>query len=246
MEKQQINIQLKEYNNKSRKGLYIYIKAHKKPSRLYKYYGETGEIEATKKYYEDRYIKKKPLARSQQAYKKVYINKIQGIKPKKRTSITRQADAYLKKVSKQKTIETRIKKGIAKVKISNPHKAPPSTIKKGLKKLLGQLVYDKQLVEILTTEVNLEKIKHRFEYTLILKNEKKQAMTTIHKFNQTPQKTIQEIKNTIKGGEQIDTSRPYNNVIETLTARKWVQPTNYTGKQGKITSTELTITFRKG
>lgn len=242
----EIKISLKEYNNKGRKGLYISIKAKGKPLRLYKYTGTNTEIDATKKYYEDRYIKNKPLAKSQQTYKKTYEQAYTKEKPKQkqRLKIYRQANQYISKIRKQRTLNQIIKSGIAKVTLENVHKKGNYEMKEAIKKLLYQVVLDPQLVEILTQEQNLEKIKHRFEYTLNIKNDKQETVLIMNKFNITPQRVLNEIKQSIEEGEDISHAGSKSTTARKLKTYNWKILNQYE-KEGKLNSTTLLMTFRK-
>lgn len=244
--KLEMKIGLREYNNKSRKGLYISIKAKGKPQRLYKYTGTQTEIDATKKYYEDKYIKNKPLARSQQTYKKTYEQAITKQKPKdkKRISIYRQANQYINKIRKQRSLDEIIRTGIAKATIENPHKKGNYEMKETIKKLLYQIVLDPQLVEILSQENNLEKIKHRFEYTLNIKNEKAETTLIMNKFNENPQKVLNQIKESIQQGENISHAGSKSTTARKLKNYNWKILNQYL-KEGNLQSTSLLITFRK-
>lgn len=242
-----INISLKEYNNKSRKGLYIYIKANRRPSRIYKYKGTNTEIDATKKYYEDKYIRKKPLAKSRISYTKAYEESIDKIKSKSRERIRvrRQADQYISRIKKQRPIDKSIRSGVAKIILESPEKKNSFEMKNTIKKLLRQVVLDKDLIEILAQDQNLEKIKHRFEYQLNIRNEKDETVMTMNKLNENPNKAMTQIKNSITEGEDVS-----NGFSKTQTARKfennnWKFLNDNTNKGGKIKRTTLVLIFRK-
>ena len=56
-----ITVNIKNYNNKTRKGDYIYIKAPQKPPRTYKIKGTPQEIDAIITHYKNKYIQQKKL-----------------------------------------------------------------------------------------------------------------------------------------------------------------------------------------
>jgi len=200
---ERIDVKLVEYSNKSRKGMYIHIHQKGKPIRDYKYHGETGEIDATVNYYRDRYVYKRPWTKSQSSYVKEYARAVRKDKPVKVSPISRQADRYLRKIRKQKPIEESINKGIASVTITKAHRRPPSDVRFSIMKLLGQLVLDKGLIELLSQGENLEKIKHRFEYTLKVQNEKSETVYTMVKFNENPNKVMTQIRQSTTEGESL-------------------------------------------
>lgn len=237
-------VQIREYNNKSRKGLYIYIKTPKKQSRIYKYTGQTGEIEAIKQYYTDKYITKRPYATSIKKYKTSYTKQAQGDKIKKPSRIDINTKRYLNKIKKQRPIESIINAGTAKTTIQNAHKKQPSQVKAEIKKLLSQLVLDPQLVDIMSQDQNLEKIKHRFQYNLKVYNEKGEVLLESTKYNEQPTRVIQQIRQSVNEGELI--SEGYKGSTSSkLQSNKWIQHQSQAKRTGRVYNTQLEIILRR-
>lgn len=241
-----LNINLKEYQNKSRKGLYIVIKQENKPQRLYKYHGNYGEIDATKKYYEDKYIKQKPLAKSQRTYRQAYEKAIkkEPEKNKERIRIRQQAQAYIRRIRKTGSIEAKIQTGTAKINIEKANHQTPSTINTKIKQLLGQLIMDKNIIEIMSQNDNLEKIKHRFEYKIRITGEQGETLMEFNKFNTTPNKAITEIKQATEEGETIQKGSGQGKTRRQFKNLRWNE-IGVESREGKIKQANLTITLRK-
>lgn len=240
-----INIQIKEYNNKTRKGLFISIKSKKLPERLYRYGGLDGEIDASTRFYRDKYIYKRSWTKSRKEYVKQFSRAVNKEKDITDSPISRQADRYMNKIRKLKPIERSINKGIAKVVINKVYKKQPLDIKLYVKKLLSVLVYDKELIDVLSEDQNLEKIKHRFEYSINVKNEKGETSFTMNKFNELPSKAVNQIKSSVTEGEEMRLNGSDSSTARKLKNLNWNMVNSYSGREGKLSDIQMTIIFRK-
>lgn len=212
----EINIQIKDMNNKSRKGKYIYIKKS----------GVRGS-----------YYKMKPGVKVDdmvRRYKRLYITKSK--------KVTKAETRYLKKIRKRGKISQHITRGLSKTVIQDVLTAGAGETKTAIDKLLKPLVKDKQIREILGTEENLNKLITRFEYRVKLFDEAGKELMEFNKFNNTPQRQIVELQNTLKG-ESVEEDYEYNRLLEKL---KLIQAENINTKNyGKIAKARLTIIFRR-
>lgn len=218
------NWKLVNLNNKNRKGTYIYIQG-----RYYKYHGKRGEIEATIQYHKDNKRKNKKGTRGSyiRKYKK---EEKQGIK-------------YLKKIKKKGTIEQNIKKGIGKATITNISRTGNTQKKQALRKLLKNLVIDKEIREIMILPENINKLKHRMEYKITFYNDEAEPLLRSSKMNTTIENVLQDTQWVEQQRERIDNTSPQK-VTEQLKRTGWknIQLT----KEGNCTHTKLEIKFMKG
>lgn len=235
-----LKIKLKELNNKSRKGLYFYIKQKGKKGAYYKY-KEGQTIDPYKQYYTDKYVKDKPKGKIKD-YIETYNKKI----AKQKTTITpisRQADRYLKRIRKQTPIQQIIKKGISTAVIPNALKTGKITLEKTKQDLLRRLVLDNDLLKVVATTENIKKIKTRLEYRINILNPKGETLATTSTFNKIPETVINELQNSIVIGETIKK-------LETPKIENKLKNIGYKGftrhKDGQVNSIRIQIIFRKG
>lgn len=238
MKTHHIKIQFQEYNNKSRKGLYLTLKTENAPSRSYKFEGRIGEADAIRQYYQDKYQYKTEQQKSLKKYKNAFELRTSG-------TINRRTSTYINKIKKeQKPIEEQITKGISFVKIQHAHETNNGEVRKALTKLLEPVVYDKELIQILVLPENIAKIKHRLELKLEIKNEKDETFAVFNKFNESPYVAITELKNTIPSGIELE-HKHTPELHNRLKNNKWIHIQDYPNN-GKLKNSIMTITFRKG
>lgn len=237
-----MEFELKELENKTRKGTYIKIKHKNKPIRYYKYYGEEGQIEATLKYYEDKYIKKRKKTASYQTYTKAYKEKYTGTKPKKRTKQHRQAEQYIAKQKKQGTIFSKIKKGESYAFIKDLERSGNTETKQAKTKLLKNRILDKQILNIMITDQNFDKLKNRLDYEITVKDKNGKILMKANTHGKTLNEIKTDITRTIPRGTKIEETG-YQLENTGLSEKNW--STNIT-KTGTIHTTDLKINFRKG
>ena len=235
-----VNVKIKRLNNKSRKGLYIYIKQKGKRGAYYKYKGDEV-VDAYRQYYVDRYVKKKPKGSLGQ-YIKGYKLRVEGRRVK-RTAITRQADRYIAKIKKKRPeLMKAIGKGIRKAVIRDVRNAGNKQIRSAKLKIMNGLVLDSGLIELILQNENMKKLKDRFDYQVLMigKGGEQLAETFIH--GKTIEDVVMDLKKLIKKGEKIE-DHSGNSVVRKLEINKYAKPR--VSKEGRIFRTDMVITFRK-
>lgn len=182
-------VTIKELNNKSRKGLYIYIRAQGKRGSYLKY-DPAVPIDVYIDYYNDTIVnrRKNPLRNRTKAWKPEKSYK--PLKPKLHAE--RRIQRYLKKIKKRGTIDQTIKRGITDAYIYNT-KAQTSELNTVKRKLLGPLVMDKEHLELLITHENFKKLKHRYEYHISFKGDGNKELARSYEHNQTPEEVLQKL-----------------------------------------------------
>lgn len=238
--KNKIEIQIRELNNKSRKGSYIYIKSNIGKPRYYKYNYQEGEIEAISEFYKEKYFKQHDvkLAKYKIAFKD---NVTEAKKPKKKTTEYKQVEKYIKKIKKRGTLNSNIKKGITSTIIHNAENISNAKIKKAKTELVERLIYDKDILELIIRDENFNKLRNKFEYHIIVKDRNNKELLTCFKHNETLQKILEDIKKMKKNKDvrhnktdslkQFLKEKGYKNIKDT--------------QDGKIHKIDLKIIFRK-
>lgn len=238
----EINLRLVDLNNKSRKGLYVYVKSPGSPARYYKYSGSPLELETAKEYYNDRYIQKKSKG-SRAKYHKTYREVLKGTKGK-RSPVRRKAEQYLRKVRKTGKIKEHLKPGVKHSIIPDLRSATDRQLKAHIEKILGELVIDKGIMEFLMQEENLRKIKSRFEYRMKFKDDKGYTLVNATMFNKTPKEMRELLKKDFRDKEEIDGEERSGSAIDKL--KKMGAEPEGTGKTGNLHKIETVIIFRRG
>lgn len=227
--KKKTTYQFKTIKRKGKETEVIYAKTTGEKGKYYKFNGHPYELDAIKEYHEKGM--KKGLKTLKERYTKAtkyYTKKL----PKGTDKETKK----LKQKIKRKTPIQHITKGIQTITINNPTTITTTQIKEKTKELLKNLVLDKELLNIITQEQNLQKIKTRFQNTTIY-TEQNKTIGRSDLYNATPTEAINEIKRKITKGMRIG----YKTLKQTLT--KW-QNTFY--QEGNANQITMKITFRKG
>lgn len=201
-------------NNKTRKGQYVYIKEPKKPARYYKYIPSISINE-----YKEYYMAKKDKT-------KIAIN------PKRKKHKKIQQKTY--------NLNKSIGSGINKVYIKNIKEQNNYKIKKAYKDLLNPLVADKEILQIITQDTNINKIKHRFEYKVWYINDKGDKIGIANKIGTTIKEIQKDHKKIIKGESITDGSL---GKIRELMKKKGYKYQHYLNS--KLDRIDLEIIFRK-
>jgi aspartate carbamoyltransferase regulatory subunit len=165
-------IKLVELNNKSRKGIYVYIREKGKHGRYYKYRGMEGEI---------------------REYKKQFRSKAKGTK--KRLTVQK----YLKKTKRQIPIKASLNSGVTTAKIKDILKSSQRELHEKKKELIRPLIKDKKILNIMATEENFSKLRTRLEYSVIGTDEKGKKVFTANVWNKTPQEVQQMARKQLEG-----------------------------------------------
>lgn len=214
-------VKLREYNNKSRKGTYVWVKSKDRKGSLYKL-REGTKIDDYIKNYEE--------------------NKGKRTKTKKTTRRKVNIRRQLKRERKAKISKT-INKGIGRHTITNINNATTQSINKHDQEILKTLVKDKQLLKILGTEENMKKIKNRLEHTIKITGEKGETIATITSIgNKTSREAIEEMKKTISKGTIMDEGY---GTMKTRIEEKGYK-LNYHARRGMVKNISITSVFRKG
>lgn len=234
-------IDIRDLNNKSRKGRYVYIKIGNNRGSYYKY-DENIPIDAYVNYYKDKYIKKVKTT-SVRRYTKAYAGKLEGVRFKKRTRPIRQAEQYIQKLKRTRPqLHEALKTGITTTKIKDIRTATDNMIQHAKKQLMRPIVLDTQLLDIITTRENMKKLQERIEYRLQFIDKKGNILASDSKIGPDPDKITHQLKEIIKPMEEI-TKDTYSNLkkkLEELGFENW-----RLYKAGKVWRTEMTMIFRK-
>ena len=228
-----INIKTVYYNNKSRKGLYYRVKSNVGKVSVIKV-GKGVPEGILKSYYHDRYTNQNKKA-TITGHKKMWKGLPLLERKKKGTRIIR---------PKIKVTEGRLSKiigkGIKTTEIQNILQTNEPQIKVKLKELLRPVVEDEQLLNLLTSEVNMVKIANRIECLAILQDNKGIQLAEVGTIGKkTPRKVIQELNKMLTQGQIID---GYNQTAQTIKEKNYMYSHMNDGTIDKI---KLQITFRK-
>lgn len=208
-------VKIKDFDNKSRKGQYLYIKKGNHPGRYYKYALEVPV---------DNYVNR---------YTANILSRIATPGKKIKHEVLSRKKVY---------IEKSIKSGVTKVLIPEIRNISNNELNKYKEKLLKKLVKDKELLKIIATEHNFEKIKHRIEHKIIIQQDKN-TLVTCSTFNKSPEKLKSEIERNIKNGELVD-NKGYNSTIKRKLELLQYQNISLQ-KDGNINKVSIEMKFRK-
>jgi hypothetical protein len=169
-----LQIALRDYDNKSRKGRHVIVKNEKGRRKIFKYTG----------------LDPKSLTEYYKGFKGGIRNKKYGTRvPEGKTD----SERYYNQVGKAPRIDSVIRKGKTSTEINNIKTLNIGNIKKTYKNLLGGLVLDDELLNIITDEGNVQKYKHRLSYSIELKGVEEDDKVEIKAFD----RTILELKSQI-------------------------------------------------
>lgn len=225
-------------NNKSRKGLYLYIKEKGQPARYYKYEGRNKEAKILEGYYKRKYKQKKATEHVTQ-----YKNK-RLTKKKDKVRITIQkTKKTIQKAKRKGEIKDLIKKGVHTETINNPHKTTNYQQAKHRSNLIKKSVDDKSMVKILSEEQNFNKLKNRLEYEITGYSREGDKTITATRYGNTLRETITEIKKTMLT-EQETREGFTDPLLDNLIAKGWKNAR--TLKNDETVALRMKITLRKG
>lgn len=216
---------LTRLNNKTRKGLYLYIKETGKPARYYKIKDVTTASKAIK-HYKKKYTQK--TKKEDKTQKKTQKQK-KDLTPKK----------YLHKIRKLGKIKTHYKEGIRYVKTQNIHVQTRTGLQKIREDLIRQAVSNKKLIKILAQDENMRKISASLEYRTNYLNQKGEIIAQTTKFNMTPTQYYNQQQQLIKPGENVESgSKGFQQKMSDAGYQTTVI------KPGNISATTTTIILR--
>lgn len=222
-------IKIKTYNNKTRKGQYVYIKEKGYPSRQYKYTKGKTNIKALKEYYQQKYVENNPLA---------------TLKQKTNIKLHKTSIKELKQI-KAPPISELLKKGTAVAVIQNIRGTNQSTINQAKRRLISKLINKPEYLSLMIKQENLTKIKHRLVYDIEYKSHQNKTLITAKAYDKTPEEIIQKLnkstdsttRHAIDGGYDDDIIRKY------LKANKFQNVQGH--NNGTVNKIKLTITIIK-
>lgn len=206
-----------EYNNKTRKGTYIKITLpNQKRPKIYKY---------------DEKVKVKD-----------YIRKAEGNKRRTKQKATRNKIETI--IKKSPIIENLIRKGKHETIIRQALISTPAERQTAKEKMITKMLYDKQLLKIMTEPENLKKLANRTEHIIEITGEKGETLITYNQLGKTTDEVINEAKEIIKTKEQLTKGKEYeNNTIKALQIRNIKHQVH---TSGTITEANIKIIIRKG
>jgi len=174
----------KEFNGKSRKGTYIYVKSKGKKGAYYKY--NVGDsIEGIVAYYESD--KKNSI----KEYKQTYGSVFEG-KRDKSTALRRKAQRYKRHIGKK--FSDVLSKGIGRAFVKDIHNASKKDLQVAKEIMLKDIVKDPEIRTLVATEENLNKLKHRMQVNLIVKDNTNLTLDVINGYGMT----IEEVQSRVK------------------------------------------------
>lgn len=211
-----VDISFKELNNKSRKGIYIYIK-DKTKSRYYKFDERKGLDFYTNYFYSNK--------KDRINYKKYEQKYLQSQKvPIK---------------DKSKYTQNDISKGISTIKIKDVHNINSNQLNKKIKELFSKVVKDKEILNLVIQESNIEKLKKRLSYRINIYSEEGKFMGDyIVSDFKTPNQIVNGIKQYTTKGTKYENG--YLNGLDQAGYKS-----NNSLNDGYVGRIELEVTFIK-
>lgn len=196
-----MKIGLTELNNKSRKGTYYYIKQKGHKGAYYKYQ-DGVPLDVYTEYYRYVYTRKKKA--SLREYKQAFKTRLKDKRVQKRTATTDRVNRYLRKVKKRGRLITKLGKGIGKGEIKDIHNVTESAMHNVKKAMFSKLVLDKELLEIIIKDENLNKLTPRFSYFVKIIGEDGSELAVAQKHNRPIRQIVNELKSATRKGEEVN------------------------------------------
>lgn len=138
-------------------------------------------------------------------------------------------------------IQTNIKKGIRTITCENVLNLDETKTKQKIRELFEPLVKDQQLLDLLTLEENIQKIKTRLEYQIKPIGEKDEQLgELITVGTKTPREVITELKQHFTPGMTFE--QFYDQIKYVLTKKGYSYKPN---QKGNLKNMKMQITFRK-
>lgn len=233
-------IDVKELNNKGRKGLYLLVSSKGKPGRYYKFNFGQAQIDATKVYYEDRYLNRRNTG-SYARYIKAFSERSLGLKPQSRLPEHRKAEQYLAKIKKTGSILSQIKTGTKTVLINNILTVSDQELESKKVELLQDLILDKQLMSLLSKDHNFDKLKNRLDFRLVAEDEKGNSLFEATTHGKSIRDVREHIRKAFKNNTHV--SKQKYRMLDYLQKLGW---TGERTGEGEIARIKLYVTFRRG
>lgn len=241
-----MKIEIKQFNNKNRKGTYIYLKEPNKKGAYYKI-NTTEQLDPIIQYHKDKTQKNTQGTIKQ--YKNAWQQAFKNQKPKKPNKTYTYADQKVKKFRKNRKLQQNIRRGLTNVTINNTLNTTTTEIHKKTKELLRPLVYDQQILNLLATDHNMQKLKIRLEHRITLKGKNEEQLGTASIFQKTSNETIIQLKDAFKTGEAITPNTRTKGGLTIPSTSTKLKQLGYKGiniiTNGELRSIKTTIIFRK-
>lgn len=173
-----------------------------------------------------------------------YVKRIlQGNRKKPKAEGKKKQTKQKRKTKTQQTrkpLEPTLKTGMWKTTINNPN-GLTSNVTRYKKQMLGKIIKDKDIIDIISQRENMQKINPRMEY-LAEFYEGNKRLATAKRMNTDIETAIRELQSVEMNGN-VDPINPSGDALRTLGENKtW--NINRT-KEGTITRIKMTWTFRK-
>lgn len=203
LKKLKIKVEIKTYNNKTRKGTYITLKARKKPEARFKIdpiINKGEPIEMYQKYYKEKYIlgRDVKLRRIKTALKRRIQEK--RIPKAERTQEIKSIEQMLRKLKYKRNIKQMIKTGITKQELNQATAVNINRIRDHDYKLMKGLSWSDEGAKILAKPENMKKLIKHIHHEIIFIGEDKQIIAQAETNNTSTEDLIRKLKQqSIKG-----------------------------------------------
>lgn len=201
-----------EYNNKSRKGVYLRIR-----------------FEGEKRAHIIKYDKEKKI--------EDHIKEIKGEEKK-------QTRRNIETIVKAPKIEAVLKKGMHTAEIKNALTSTPAQHQKQKEKMIKKMLWDKQLIRIMTQPENLKKLANRTEHIVEITGRQGELLIKYNVMGKTTDEVINQVREIIVPNEEFNITKPSQcTTVQSLNFRnmKFQMVRN-----GIIANANVKIAVRKG
>ena len=143
---------------------------------------------------------------------------------------------YINKIKTKPKINQTINKGTTQTTIKNTQTVTTQQIQKAKEQLLQPLIKDETIKQIMTTDENFNKLKHRLTHNITAYNKQGEIILTTQKYNETIQETIQKTNKDLLNKQSDSAGLQLN--------QKGYKNTKILENQ-RITRIQITTTFKK-
>lgn len=138
-------------------------------------------------------------------------------------------------------INQTLKSGLTSYTIQKISKFPQQDVPKVYKELLRPLVADEDILNLLIQDQNIQKLKHRFEYQIQVKDKQEQKLAQIwHIGKKTLREVLTELNNNTEYNELVEDD--YDDFGRKIRAKGYEYQHKMTGNLHRL---KMTIIFRK-
>lgn len=231
--REDLHFEFKNLANKSRQGLYIYVKKKGTKGAYYKYDNDVP-IDGYLAYYEQKFIKKKKTGSITR-----YVKQFKPDSKRKRGSY---AQKYYDRIKQQKPLGGYFTTGVSDASIENVYSVSMLGIRDASGQMLQKLVLDDRILDVVTKPENIDKLKLHIEYIATFKNEDGENLAIAHYHGKNPYEVVDMIKRSVQEeSEFFSSSRGVTEILDLLgfTNIKFF-------KEGSVKRVQLKLIFRKG